>query len=202
MLLRFLVFADLHFVDYTKWRAFLEIDRSRFDAVLLLGDIDIMFLKSIKENFSNKAMIGVLGNHDFLGDLIYYGIPDLHGKIATFSEMTFLGIEGCIRYKKEEAPLHEQHDISSMLEDMKSVDIVLSHNSPKGIHDKPDLAHEGYEGLLTYMEHQKPKYILHGHQHKNIQTTYCQTEVLGLYGGWIFDYETGELECVLDLESE
>ena len=200
--MKFLVFADLHFVDYSKWRAFLEIDRSRFDAILLLGDIDIMFLKSIKENFKNKAMIGVLGNHDFLGDLTYYEIPDIHGKRAVFGELSFVGVEGCVRYKKEEAPMHEQEDIIRILEEMSPSDIVLSHNSPFGIHDKADRAHVGYQGLLTYMNDKKPRYLLHGHQHKNIKTTYCETDVYGLYGGWLFDSDTGELDCVLDLETE
>lgn len=200
--MRFLVFADLHFVDYSKWRTFLEMDRSRFDAILLLGDIDIMFLKSIKENFKNKAMIGVLGNHDFPGDLTHYEIPDIHGKRVTFGELSFVGVEGCVRYKKEEAPMHEQEDITEILTNLSYADIVLSHNSPLGIHDKHDRAHVGYEGLRLYLKEKKPKYVLHGHQHKNIQTTCFQTEVLGLYGGWIFNSETGELECVLDLETE
>lgn len=200
--MRFLVFADLHFVDYSKWRAFLGIDRSRFDAILLLGDIDIMFLKSIRENFSSKVMLGVLGNHDFLGDLTYYGIPDIHGRRIVFGETSIIGIEGCVRYKKEDAPMHEQEDIVRILNKLSPCDIVISHNSPYGIHDKPDNAHVGYHGLLTFMDEKKPKYLLHGHQHKNCRTTYSETEVYGLYGGWLFDSQTGELECVLDLETE
>lgn len=200
--MRFLVLADLHFVDYSKWRTFLEIERNRFDAILLLGDIDIMFLKSIKENFATKVMIGVLGNHDFHGDLTYYEIPDIHGKRAVFGEMSIVGVAGCVRYKKEDAPMYEQEDIVHILKELSPSDKVISHNSPYGIHDKPDKAHVGYQALLTFMEEKKPRYLLHGHQHKNRKSTYCQTEVYGLYGGWLFDSKTGELECVLDLETE
>lgn len=198
-----LVFADLHFVDYEVWRKFLSIDHSTFDVIWILGDIDIMFLKSISENFKDKQMLGVLGNHDYLGDLEHYQIGNIHGKQALMRDLSLIGIEGCIRYKKgNDMPLHSQEEITNLLELLPYSDIVLSHNSPKGIHDKLDIAHEGYEGLIHYMDKHKPKYVLHGHQHKNIRSKYKESEVIGLYGGFIFDTNTGKFEKVLDLETE
>ncbi|PLS19381.1 Ser/Thr protein phosphatase [Bacillus sp. M6-12] len=200
--MKLLVFADLHFVDYFKWREFLNIDHNRFDAVLLLGDIDIMFLKSIKENFSDKPIAGVLGNHDYPGDLEYYEIPNLHGKTAKIGDCRLLGVEGCVRYKRGEAPIHEQEEIKELLRNSPAVNMVLSHNSPKGIHDKAGIAHEGYEGLIEYMDNHSPLFILHGHQHINKRTKYKNTTVLGLYGGVILDTDNATTEIVLDLEQD
>jgi uncharacterized protein len=201
--LKLLVFADLHFVDYFKWREFLTIDHARFDAVLLLGDIDIMFLKSITENFTDKPIAGVLGNHDYKGDLEYYEISNLHGKVKEVGTCKILGVEGCVRYKKRdsETPLYEQEEIRELLETLSYADIVASHNSPKGIHDRAGIAHEGYEGLIEYMNTHSPRYVLHGHQHINQRTSHENTIVIGMYGGLIFDTDTGETELVLDLNS-
>ncbi|WCK57479.1 metallophosphoesterase family protein (plasmid) [Aneurinibacillus sp. Ricciae_BoGa-3] len=196
-----LVFADLHVVDYTTWQSFLNIDQTRFDTVWILGDIDIMFLISIKEHFSDKPIVGVHGNHDYLGDLEYCNIPNLHGKHVRVGNLQLVGVEGCVRYKRGKAPIHTQEETNLVLGELPFADVVLSHNSPKGIHDRGDLAHEGYEGLLTYMETKKPAYVLHGHQHKNIKSRYQQTEVIGMYGGVILNTETGETEIVLDLEN-
>jgi uncharacterized protein len=199
--MKLLVFADLHFVDYFIWKEFLTtIDHSQFDAVVLLGDIDIMYLKSIREHFSDKPIIGVLGNHDYQGDLEYYGIMNIHGALNIIGNLRFIGVEGCVRYKKGEAPIHTQEEISHLLRNLPYADIVISHNSPKGIHDKPDIAHEGYAGLMEYMELHSPRYLLHGHQHQNKKTTYKETIIIGVYGGIILDVETGKVEKVLDLE--
>jgi uncharacterized protein len=129
----------------------------------LLGDIDIMYLKSIREHFSDKPIIGVLGNHDYQGDLEYYGIVNIHGALNIIGNLRFIGIEGCVRYKKEDAPIHTQEEISHLLQTLPCADIVISHNSPKGIHDKPGIAHEGYIGLIQYMDTHLPQYLLHGH---------------------------------------
>lgn len=197
------MFADLHFVDYFKWKELLSIDHSRFDAVLLLGDIDVMFLKSIEENFRDKPIAGVLGNHDYKGDLEYYELANLHRVVRQIGTCKVLGVEGCVRYKKrdKETPLYEQEEITYLLENLPYADIVASHNSPKTIHDKAGIAHEGYEGLIGYMEKHSPKYVLHGHQHINQITRYKNTIVMGMYGGLILDTLTGEIELVLDLNA-
>lgn len=200
--MRALILADLHFSDWYKWQSFLQIDRSRFDIIFLLGDIDIMLLESIKKNFADVPMLGVHGNHDYPGDLSHFEILDVHGKVATFKETRFLGVEGCVRYKSGEAPIHEQEEITALLQAMPPVDIVLSHNSPRGIHDKPDTAHVGYKGLRSYIDRHAPKYVFHGHQHGNQRTMVGQTEVINIYGGVLFDMESGQLEQILDVDEE
>lgn len=198
--MRFLILADLHFADSEKWKTFLSIDRSLFECALLLGDIDILLLESIKKHFSDKPIVGVHGNHDYPGDLTHFGIPDIHGKSGTINDLSILGIEGCVRYKAGEAPIHEQEDIIELLEGSPKVDIVISHNSPRGIHDKEDKAHVGYEGLLRYIEEKRPAFVFHGHQHKNIQTHYLDTRIIGFYGGHLFDTVTGETAWVLEVD--
>lgn len=199
-MMKFLILADLHFTDPEKWRKFLSIDQSLFDCILLLGDIDIMYLESLKKHFGDKPMVGVHGNHDYPGDLTHFGIPDIHGKSGKINDLTILGVEGCVRYKGGEAPLHEQGEIMDLLDGSPKVDIVISHNSPKGIHDKSDTAHVGYYGLLRYIEEKRPAYVFHGHQHQDIRTQYLDTEIIGFYGGHLFNAVTGATELVLEVD--
>ena len=78
--MKILLLADLHYVDFFTWQDFLKIDRNKFDIIITLGDIDIMFLQSLTKKFPNKRIIGVHGNHDYIGDLEYLKIENMHGK--------------------------------------------------------------------------------------------------------------------------
>lgn len=196
-MMKWLLLADLQGVMYQDWISFINsyID---CDVVVTLGDIDHLFLKSITERFSDKLIIGVLGNHDFKGDLEYYNIVNLHGRCEMVGDYRVIGIEGCVCYKKDkDAPLYTQDDIISLCEKMPKADIVISHNSPFYIHDKNDVAHEGYIGLLNYIEEHQPNYVFHGHQHIHRITKYKRTLVVGIYGGWIWNQENDTFHQVL-----
>ena len=69
-----------------------------------------------------------------------------------------------------------------MLSTLARVDILISHNSPKGIHDKADDVHTGFEALNPYIARHKPRLLIHGHQHKNTESLIETTSVLGVYG--------------------
>lgn len=47
----------------------------------------------------------------------------------------------------------------------RAVDIFLTHAPPKGIHDKEDLCHRGFDCFLWFMKKFKPSYHVHGHIH-------------------------------------
>lgn len=194
-----LVLSDLQGIYHRDWTTFLEIDQTRFDFVLLLGDIDQMYLEVIAKKFAGKRKFGVLGNHDYPGDLEYYGIENSHGKLIQVEELSFAGIEGSVKYKKEFAPMFTQEEAMGLCKHLPKANILVSHNSPKGIHDKPDLAHEGFYGLLEYIHAYQPKYALHGHQHGLKRTQIGNTQVVCIFGGVIFDFETGSQERVLEV---
>jgi Icc-related predicted phosphoesterase len=74
------------------------------------------------------------------------------------------------------------------------LDILLTHASPEGIHDKPDPCHRGFRAFLWFMRVFKPKYLIHGHIHlydlSAVRLTkYRQTLVLNAYSHYIVDTE-------------
>jgi len=198
--MKILFIADLHFVEYRSWQQFLKIDHDKFDIIVTLGDFDIIFIQSLQNNFKEKRILGVLGNHDCVGDLEYLNILDLHNKTVEIDKVTIAGIEGCVKYKYEkDTPIHTQEHIIDLCKTLKPADIIISHNSPNGIHDKPGLAHEGYYGLLDYIDKNNPKYCVHGHQHRCRLTKYENTYVVGVYGGIILDTINCNIENVLEI---
>lgn len=195
--MKLLVLSDLQGIDHGEWTTFIHMDPSHYDATVLLGDIEELHLKTIHERFSGKPLFGVLGNHDYEGDLEYFGIEDIHGREIQVSSYRFAGLKGSVRYKPGDAPMLSQNEATLICRAFDPVDILVSHNSPKGVHDKPDAAHEGFEGILEYIRANKPKYSLHGHQHKNVMTCLGTTKVIGVYGAIILDTVTGDRNQVL-----
>lgn len=196
--MKWLLLSDLQGVLYEDWISFLNMDDSQFDTIVTLGDIDILYLKSIAEKFSHKRIIGVLGNHDYKGDLEYCNIQNLHGSFININGQRIIGLEGCVRYKNEkDAPLYTQEEMNAICNKLPSSDIVISHNSPFGIHDKKDLAHQGYIGLRNYVEEHQPLILFHGHQHVHQITHYQGTQIVGIYGGWLWDQNLNSFIQVL-----
>jgi len=74
------------------------------------------------------------------------------------------------------------------------LDILLTHASPRGIHDKEDPCHIGFKSFLWFMDKFKPRYLLHGHIHlyslNDIRVTkYNKTTVINTYDHYLLDFE-------------
>jgi Icc-related predicted phosphoesterase len=75
------------------------------------------------------------------------------------------------------------------------VDILITHASPKGIHDKEDKCHWGFKAFLWFMRVFKPRYLIHGHIHlydlSAVRVTrYEQTVVINAYSHFVIDTAT------------
>ena len=76
---------------------------------------------------------------------------------------------------------------TSMLKNFPRVDIFVSHNSPRHIHDKEDETHYGFDALTAYITEKPPRLFFHGHQHVNQETMIGTTRVIGVYGHRILE---------------
>lgn len=198
--IKILVLADLHGVYMDDYINENKLQSRDFDLLFLLGDINIWQLKAIKKYFKDKEIYGVLGNHDDFGMLDEVGIVNMHNNIVNIEgergSLVVGGVEGSIKYKRAFAPMYIQEQIIELLSHYPKLDIIISHNSPYGVHDKGDLAHEGYMGLTDYIVKHSPKICIHGHQHINRVTTCGETTVIGVYEGAIMDTDTREVEYI------
>ena len=76
------------------------------------------------------------------------------------------------------------------------LDILLTHASPKGIHDRPDRAHRGFGTFLWFMRRFRPRYLIHGHVHlydrnEKRVSQYHETTVINAYDHVVIDLEGG-----------
>jgi Icc-related predicted phosphoesterase len=76
----------------------------------------------------------------------------------------------------------------------RAVDLVLTHASPQGIHDRDDQCHRGFKCFLWLMRAFKPRWLVHGHIHlydlADVRISkYRETTVINAFGHWLLDTE-------------
>ncbi len=72
------------------------------------------------------------------------------------------------------------------------LDILVTHASPAGIHDKNDPCHQGFSSFLWFMKAFRPRYLIHGHIHlydlQDIRVSrFLDTTVINAYSHYILD---------------
>ena len=180
--MRILILGDM---DDLIWRG----ETGQADLVVSVGDISEGLIMEAAAAHACTTIFAVKGNHD-LPAPFQKGITDLHLNCAKLCGLTFGGLRGAWKYKPKGHFLYDQEEAERMLAEFPPVDVLISHNSPLGIHDRPDGIHTGFSGLLNYVERQEPRVHIHGHQHQNIETMVGKTRVLGVYG-----YRVLEMGC-------
>ena len=172
--MRVLLLAD---IDDLHWR----YEHGHADLVISLGDTADCLILEAAAAFGCDKIFALKGNHcspaPFPKPII-----DLDLHVESFGGLTFGGLSGCWKYKNAGHFLYEQDEVQEMLTGFPRVDIFCSHNSPLGIHDKPDDIHTGFDTLNWYIAKHKPKILFHGHQHVNRETVIGSTRVIGVYG--------------------
>jgi Icc-related predicted phosphoesterase len=151
------------------------------DLLISLGDLsDITILKTAK-TVNARKIYAVKGNHDS-GEVFSQPIVDLHRVIKISDGTAFGGFCGCWKYKPIGFHIFEQQDVFSLMSHMSAVDIFIAHNSPRGVHERDQHAHVGFDSFKDYINRYQPRLFLHGHQHVNSTMKIGKTEVLGVFG--------------------
>ena len=172
--MKLLVLAD---IDDFDWRG----GNGRADALLALGDMADTVILQAAESWQCPAVLAVKGNHD---DDTPFSEPivDLHLRTTGINGFRFGGLNGCWQYKPRGHFLYYQEEVDSFLGSFPAVDIFISHNSPRRVHDREDEIHTGFSALNAYIERTAPRLLLHGHQHRNCETQVGLTRVRGIFG--------------------
>ena len=135
----------------------------------------------------------------------YYGATYLEDRVRKVAGLLIAGLGGSMRYNDGE---HQFTDFEmyrrmwrlvprllwNRLVHGRYLDILVTHASPRGIHDKEDLCHTGFGSFLWFMRVFKPRYLLHGHIHlydlnARRTTRFRETEVINVYDHFVLDLE-------------
>lgn len=152
--------------------------RRRYHDIQLIiscGDMPATYLEFIT-TVLNVPLFYVRGNHDERYAEKPPGGENLHRRVIEHEGLTFAGLEGSMRYNNG-GPQYSDLEMDWMVTRMglnlglrrwrygHGVDVLVTHSPAYGIHDKSDRAHQGFRGLLRFMDWYRPRYMLHGHVH-------------------------------------
>ncbi len=180
--------------------------RERFgdvDLVLGCGDLAYYYLEFVV-SMLDVPLYYVRGNHSNQVEYTMVGPKthpeggrDLHCRVIRDQGLILAGVEGSLRYRngpfqytQTEMWLHILRIAPALLRNRlihgRFLDIFISHAPPWGIHDKPDLPHQGIKAFRWFIEVFKPRYHFHGHIHvyrQDVQTVtqHGPTTVINTY---------------------
>ncbi|HID86944.1 MAG TPA: metallophosphoesterase [Anaerolineae bacterium] len=183
--------------------------RDRFgdvDLVLGCGDLPFYYLEYIV-SLLNVPLCHVRGNHSPVIEHTSHGQAktaplgclDVDGEIVEVNGLLIGGLEGSMRYHPHGPFQYTEGQMRAKIWRMtpqlwlnrlrhgRSLDILITHAPPRGIHDREDLCHTGFRAFLTFMDRYKPRYLIHGHSHiyhrrETRVTRYGETTVVNAYG--------------------
>jgi uncharacterized protein len=173
------------------------------DLILSAGDLPLDYLDFIISTM-NKPLLFVMGNHHT--DMPYnysHGATYIDLKVKREAGLIIVGLGGSMRYNRGENQFTDfemKIRILKLLPGLvfnrvfrgRFLDILLTHASPEGIHDKEDKCHKGFKCFLWFIKVFKPRYLVHGHIHlydlSEVRVTkYCDTLVINAYGHYLID---------------
>ncbi len=189
--------------------------------VISAGDLPMEYLEFIVSSL-NKPVHFVFGNHNLDEFGFYHRTPSgqyrnpfastgFSGHGATYLGFRTLteggillaGASGSVRYNdgfNQYTDRQMRWRLIKMIPSLvlnrlrygRYLDILVTHASPAGIHDKNDPCHRGFPCFLWFMRTFKPRYLVHGHIHlydlQDVRVSrYMDTTVINAYSHFILD---------------
>jgi Icc-related predicted phosphoesterase len=163
------------------------------DLILGAGDLPFDYLAFLADAL-DKPCVFVPGNHDpdlsgFTrsgGLSVRDGFPqtwpgpagavNADGRVVDVAGLRIAGLGGSVRYRdgpNQWTQAHQARRARKLVraaqrrrrKDGRGVDILLTHSPPRGVGDREDPAHQGFDCLLWTIKRLQPKWLLHGHIH-------------------------------------
>jgi Icc-related predicted phosphoesterase len=177
------------------------------ELILGCGDMPYEYLEYLV-TVLNVPLFYVPGNHDPEEDLRRSetwaeGGSNLDLKLVRHKRFLIGGFGGSIRYRPDGTNQYTQGEaylrafkllprlLLNRMQFGRSLDVLITHSPPWGIHDDNDPAHNGLKALNWLMRIARPRYHFHGHTHffkgniANSETTVGITKVIN-----VFPYKT------------
>ena len=158
-----------------------KLPDAQCDVLVSCGDLPDLTILRAAARCRCRHILAVKGNHDSSASF-EAPIIDLHLCSHAIRGITFGGFCGAWKYKPKGNYLFEQMEVEVALAAFPRVDVFVSHNSPRMIHDRDDDVHIGFTAFNSYIARAHPRWLLHGHQHTNTESTVGATRVTGTYG--------------------
>jgi uncharacterized protein len=158
------------------------------ELVLSSGDLPSHYLEYIVSTL-DVPLYYVMGNHGGMGGDKEFpdGCVNVDGRVIEHKGLLIAGLEGSIRYNNSSVYQYTEAEMRAKIAALspkllmnklfygRYLDICLTHAPPYGIQDGRDYAHQGFKSFLWLIDHYRPSYLIHGHQHIYDTRTVTQT---------------------------
>lgn len=145
-----------------------------FDLILACGDLSASYLEFLV-TMARCPLLYVHGNHD---DSYEKKPPEgcicIEDTIYNYNGLRIMGLGGSQRYRSNGKNMYTEREMRFRILKMqfqlwknKGFDILLTHAPARGVNDLDDLPHRGFESFNSLMDSYQPKYMIHGHIHRN-----------------------------------
>jgi len=182
---------------------------NEIDVIIGCGDLPYPYLENML-TILNVPLLYVPGNHDPVyreSDVKSFaeGGSNLDLKLSRIKTFLVGGFGGSILYRPDGTNQHTQTEAYfrafRMLPRLllnrgqygRSLDILITHSPPFGIHDDDTQAHTGLKAINWLINFAKPRYHLHGHTHfynRNLEaseTNFKGTKIINVHPYKVLD---------------
>lgn len=166
-------------VSPTLERAVLSESFPKVGLILSCGDLPYDYLEFLVDAVA-APLVFVRGNHDRpveAEDRVIrapQGCVDADGRLVEVAGLLVLGLGGSPRYSPKGENQYTEREMRRRAFPLfprlwwsqlrgKSLDVLLTHAPPRGIHDDLDPAHRGFAVFLHIIRRWQPKVHVHGH---------------------------------------
>jgi uncharacterized protein len=182
---------------------------SGVDLLVGCGDLPYEYLEYLL-SVLNVPMIYVPGNHDPVYSTrnprshVEGGI-NIDLMCINIKGLLVTGVGGSIRYRDDGINQYGQTEMYFRILKLvfplmwnrvrygRSIDLLITHSPPAGIHDDSDQAHQGLRAINMLIRLFKPRYVLHGHTYfyqRNLVTPHTkvgETTVINIFPYHLID---------------
>lgn len=172
-----------------------------YDLIVSCGDLSRHYLEFLV-TMAKCPLIYVPGNHDEAYEKHPpEGCICIDDDIFEYQGIRFLGLGGSYKYRPDGHYMYTENQMNLRilklmfkLKKYKGFDVLVSHAPMYEFGDKEHLPHRGFKCFEALLDKYKPKYMLHGHIHRNYgynipaKYSYNEITVINAYEYYILDY--------------
>ena len=142
------------------------------DLILSCGDLPSEYLEYLT-NFTAAPILYVHGNHDgFSGGEEPGGCLCVEDRLYTYRGLRIVGLGGCLRYNTQPTHQYTEQEMRRRTKRLRfalwrsgGFDLLLTPAPARGLNDKEDPAHQGFDCFNTLLDRYAPRWFVHGHVH-------------------------------------
>lgn len=170
------------------------------ELIISCGDLSRTYLEFLV-TLGNCPLLYVCGNHDdTFADHPPEGCVCIEDTVFVYRGLRFAGLGGSYRYRPDGIYMYTEKQMARRIRKLwwkirknKGIDVLVTHAPAFGLGDLDTLPHRGFRCFLKFLEKYRPRYMLHGHVHRNygfkipVTQKYLGTTIINACGAYLLD---------------